>query len=231
MIPARNEAEFIIGAIASYLEQAYPADLLACIAVDNGSSDATAASIIRLADEHSQRSISLVYEGKEGVGWAKNAGAAAATQSILIFLDADSRMAPNLTLEVAREYRSGHLAGSIHVAADCGTWVDRAFFKVMEFGKVRFGIRAQMFYCDRALFESLGGFNPDFKLGEDTDFLKRAARALRSRGLPPVCHVTSSKIATSPRRMAAKHHLGMLIMFARWLLAFLRWAVRRGTET
>jgi glycosyltransferase involved in cell wall biosynthesis len=220
VIPARNEAAYVTRPLESVVGQNYPMEKLACIVVDNGSVDETALTVRDFASATSGPKITLVYEDTPGVGRAKNAGAALASASILLFLDADSRLGLTLTHEVAAKYLAGYRAGSIRVVADGGCWLDRAFFNIMEFGKTHFGIRAQMLYCERELFIRLGGFNTELHLGEDVDLLHRANRMLRSSGLPPVCHVSTAEIATSPRRLAANHHLGMASMFGRWLLAF-----------
>ena len=92
----------------------------------------------------------------------------------------------------------------------------------MEVGKVLFGIRSQMMYCDRELFFAVGGFDPHLRLAEDLDFLKRVRRRVHATGQGTVCHVRSSAIHTSPRRLRAlPYHLGIFPMFGRWLLAFM----------
>jgi glycosyltransferase involved in cell wall biosynthesis len=220
IIPARNEEAYIRGALESVDAQEYPPDSLERIVVDNASSDGTAPVVRAYVEEHQDLAIALVCDPLAGVARAKNAGAAQSKGEILLFLDADSRMAPDLARAVAHSHRAGNLVGSIRVVADGGSAIDRAFFQLMEFGKVRFGIRAQMLYCDRALFWELGGFDSTLHLGEDVDLLSRAGRLLSERELPAVCHITESEIMTSPRRLAAHHHLGLVRMFVRWLLAF-----------
>jgi glycosyltransferase involved in cell wall biosynthesis len=226
VIPARNEARFVLAAVDSALAQAYEGPV-ECIVADNGSTDGSADLVRRRAATGGGR-LKLIEEPRTGVSRAKNAGARAASGDVLIFLDADSRMAPGLARAVAVAYAAGSPVGSIRVLADGGSWVDRAFFRMMEFGKVRLGIRAQMLYCVAKLFHELNGFDEELLLGEDVDFLSRAAAHLRSERLPPVTHVTTGEILTSTRRLAKNHHLGMVLMFARWTLAFLSIGRRRA---
>lgn len=218
IIPAHNEEGYIQAAVQSVVDQTYPADRLECIVVDNASSDDTVSTALNFAGRHQTICLRIASEPRLGPGWAKNGGVEAAVGQILIFLDADSRMAPTLAAAVAGQYQAGNVVGSIRVAGD-GSWIDRGFFDLMELGKTRFGIRAQMLYCDRLLFQELGGFEGGLKLGEDVDFLDRARRHLRPKG-ERVIHVTSSHIVTSSRRLSADHHLGMVKTFGRWLLAF-----------
>jgi GT2 family glycosyltransferase len=157
----------------------------------------------------------LVDEPVPGLAAAKNRGAGYARGRWLIFLDADSRMVPDLVERVMARVRMGYPAGSIAVVADSGDWMDRGFFALMELGKRLFRIRAQMFYCSRDLFERVGRFDENLRLAEDSDLLSRLERA----GVP-ICYVAESWIATSPRRLhSLPLRLGMLTTFARWALA------------
>jgi glycosyltransferase involved in cell wall biosynthesis len=229
VIPARNEEALVGIAVASVAAQRYPPDRLECVVVDNGSTDDTSRVAREVAAWFPQLVLTLVEEPRAGTGHAKNRGAEVAGGEILLFLDADSRMHPDLTREVARHYEAGDLAGSIRVVGDSSDAVERGFFDLMEVGHVLFGIRGQMFYCDRALFRSLGGFDPGLQLAEDLEFLKRAGKYLRDHGGGNIGHVRRSVIWTSPRRLRRlPYHLGIVPMFARWALASMGiWRTRR----
>jgi glycosyltransferase involved in cell wall biosynthesis len=229
VIPARNEESYLEVALESVVGQDYPIERLDCVVVDNASGDGTAEVGRLFAQSHRELNLSILSEPVPGVGRAKNRGAEAATGDVVIFLDADSRMDAGLVEAVESCYRAGSPAGSIAIAADSKRPLDRAFFALMEFGKVRFGIRSQMMYCDRALFESLGGFRPDLHIAEDLEFLKRVKRRVHDSDDGRVCHVRAARIMTSARRLHARpFYLGMVSMFARWLLAFL--GIGRGRE-
>jgi glycosyltransferase involved in cell wall biosynthesis len=221
VIPARNEERYIRAALASVAAQTWPVALLEAVVVDNGSTDATREAVQAFMAGTPHLAVRLVDEPAHGVARAKNRGASVARGRWLIFLDADSRMAPDLVERVMLRSRQGHPAGSIRVVADSHDILDRAFFGLIEFGKVLFGLRAQMFYCERELFLRCGGFDEHLQLAEDLEFLARLQRA----GVP-VCHVTESWIATSPRRLHTRPcRLGMPAMLARWALA--RWGLGR----
>jgi glycosyltransferase involved in cell wall biosynthesis len=222
VIPARNEENFIVSAVASVAAQNYPLDSLECIVVDNGSTDNTASVAARFVYERSDLDIKVESEPIPGVGRAKNRGAAVARGEILMFMDADSRMDSGLTKDVAAAWKSGNPAGSIRIVADSRHPLDQGFFALMEVGKVLFGIRSQMMYCDNALFRNVGGFDAALHLAEDLEFLKRVQARVRETQTGRVCHVRTSAIRTSPRRLRTlPFHLGMIQMFARWTLAFL----------
>jgi glycosyltransferase involved in cell wall biosynthesis len=215
VIPARNEAGYIRGALASVAAQSWPLQQLECIVVDNGSIDSTADVVRSWTAAHRLPVVQLLREEVAGTARAKNRGARAARGSVLIFLDADSRMAPDLVERILARVRLGYPAGSIMVIADSDDWIDQAFFGLIEFGKRLFHIHAQMLYCARDLFLEVGGFQEDLRLAEDRDLLVRLERRK-----VPVCHVTDSWIATSPRRLhALPLRLGVLTTFVRWALA------------
>ncbi len=215
IIPARNEERYVAAALASVAAQTWPLEGMEVVVVDNGSTDATAAAVRAFMARERRLTVRLLCEPVAGVSRAKNRGARAAVGQWLIFLDADSRMAPHLVERVARWGQAGCPAATIRIVADTRDPLDRAFFGVMEFGKRLFGLRAQMFYCAREPFIRLGGFDETLALAEDCEFLDR----LRGADIP-VRHMTESWIATSPRRLhRGAWRLGMLSMFTRWALA------------
>ena len=85
VIPCYNQARFLEEAIASALAQTWPAPEV--VVVDDGSTDGSAA----VARRHAVR---LVAQENRGLSAARNAGLAASTGDVLIFLDADDRLRP-----------------------------------------------------------------------------------------------------------------------------------------
>ncbi|MBO9307769.1 MAG: glycosyltransferase [Thermomicrobium sp.] len=215
IIPARNEEAFVARALRSIARQAWPLERLEAIVVDNASSDGTAAVVLQVARELAPLRIVLVEERTPGRSRAKNRGAAVAQGTLLLFLDADSVMAATLASELVAHWHTGYPAGSIRVIAETTDRLDRWFFDLMELGKTLFRIRAHMLYCSRAWFERAGEFDEPFEIAEDRELLQR----LQRMGVP-VCHLTTSWIATSPRRLRRLPlRLGLVITFLRWLLA------------
>lgn len=221
VIPARNEAAHIEAALASVAAQTYPLDRLECVVVDNGSTDATAETARDFAARHPYLDVVVVTEPLPGVARAKNRGARCATGDILFFLDADSWMTPNLARDIDTRYHAGAPAGCIRVVADSDDPLERGFFNLMELGPVLFGVRSQMPYCASTLFHALGGFQEELHLAEDLDFLRRAREHLQRKKAGTVCHIRTSVVATSPRRLRTRpHHLALATVFVRWVLAF-----------
>jgi glycosyltransferase involved in cell wall biosynthesis len=221
IIPARNEEHYIARALASVVRQTWALGDIEVVVVDNGSADATAAMVRAFAERENRLHIQLLHEPIAGVARAKNCGAREAIGHWLLFLDADSRLAPDLIERVVQRGQEKCEAASIRIVADGRDLLDRAFFALLELGPRWFGLRAQMFYCSRDLFWQVGGFDETLLLAEDSDLLARLGR----NGVA-VDHLLESWIATSPRRLhRGPWRLGMLKMFARWALA--NWGIGR----
>ncbi|MBE3590588.1 MAG: glycosyltransferase [Firmicutes bacterium] len=219
VIPARNEAALVTRALESVRAQAAAlvgsGSAVEAVVVDNGSEDGTADAVLRFMEAHPDLAVRLVHEPQPGRSRAKNRGAQEARGEVLVFLDADSRAAPDLAAWVARRARLGAIAESVRVTADSTRPGERFFFDLLEFGKRHLGVRAQMFFCRREVFLALGGFREDLHLAEDKEFLERVEAA----GYP-VGHLDRSWIATSPRRLRRwPLGLGAIALLVRWGLA------------
>src|SRR5690348_11199510 len=100
VIPARNEERFIGTAIASVAAQTLPLDRLELIVVENGSNDSTAEVARRALTLAPALRAMVITQTTASIPAAKNRGAKAASAPIIIFLDADSRAAPELATRV-----------------------------------------------------------------------------------------------------------------------------------
>lgn len=127
VIPARNEAATIERALSSVLAQAWPLERLEVIVVDNGSHDRTAAVVRGFAQRHPELLVRLVREPRLGASRARNRGARCARGHVLLFLDADSRLAPTMVASVLAHLHRGESALSLRVVADSTDPIDRAF--------------------------------------------------------------------------------------------------------
>lgn len=219
VIPARNEAETMVQVLESVARQTLSAPVEAVVVV-NGSNDGTA-DAVRSFGSLCDRRVHLLVDPVAGVARARNRGAVVARGEVLVFLDGDSYAAPNLASCVLRRAGDGWPAGCIRLVPQDGDVVDRAYFRLMEFGKRRFSVRANMFYCRRDLYLASGGMDERLRVAEDLEYLSR----VQAEG-NLVAYVDETYIATSPRRLHSRPlHLGMVEMFTRWSLA--RWGIGR----
>jgi glycosyltransferase involved in cell wall biosynthesis len=214
VLPAHNEARLVGSALRSIAEQTFGRVQVEAIVVNNGSTDGTGAAVKVAEAELPGLAVRALHDPTRGIARAKNLGARDARGRYLVFLDADSRMTRGLLARIAARAAEGERGASIRVVADSRDTLDRAFFGLMDWGKRLFGIRANMFWMERGLFERLGGFDERLNQAEDLELLTRARHAGVVIG-----HIAHEQIATSPRRLhRGPLRLGMLAMFARWAL-------------
>jgi glycosyltransferase involved in cell wall biosynthesis len=104
IIPCYNYARFLPDAVASVLAQTLTDWEL--IVVDDGSTDATPTIARQLTAQHPDQRIRVFQQPNSGPAAARNTGAARASGTYLLFLDADDMLAPTLlerTVAILRE--------------------------------------------------------------------------------------------------------------------------------
>ena len=198
------------------------------IVVDNNSWDRTAA----VAREMSAR---VVREPNQGIGRARNTGARHVEGDVLVFIDADVVVPPNL-LEVI------HAAMSAPNCVGGAVDVDyRPQRRSMRFYLRAWWILARLTgmaqgatqFCRRCVFEQVGGYDEKAWIGEDVDFywsLKRFAKANDGT----VRFIRSPRVRASSRRFDKWPTWRILIwtnpvfmaMFRRWRKVWSGWYSR-----
>ncbi len=208
VVPARDAAAWLAGAIRSVLDQSLSAWRL--VVVDDGSADATAAVASGFADPR----IRLIRQAQLGVSVARNRGAAAALAAgarALLFLDADDWLAPDALARLAAA-----LAEAPHAVAASGGFVPvtedgapagRA--RRAESGDVLARLLTRNLFANggqvlvrRSAALQVGGFRPELRFAEDWEYWVRLAalgRFVAVRGRAAVLFV---------RRRAAGAYLG-----------------------
>jgi rSAM/selenodomain-associated transferase 2 len=173
------------------------------IVVDGGSTDSSAELAGPLADQ--------VLRTQRGRAAQMNAGAAAATGDVLLFLHLDSRLplqAGQLISAAMRDERTGW--GHFDIAIEGR----HAMFNVigacmnLRSRMTRVATGDQAIFVRRALFGTVGGY-PQIALMEDIALCK----ALRRHGPPAVI---AGKVTTSGRRWE-KHGVVRTIVLMWWL--------------
>ena len=104
VIPSYNQARFLPAAIASVLSQRHPD--LACLVVNDGSTDDTSAVASRLG-------VGLLEQPNKGLSEARNAGLAAARSDFIVFLDADDELLPGALAAAARALAADPRAAAV----------------------------------------------------------------------------------------------------------------------
>jgi rSAM/selenodomain-associated transferase 2 len=188
IIPAFNEAEQLPGTLASIAAQGVALEI---IVVDAHSTDATA-SISQGFGAH------LLESGRRQRGAQMNAGARAAHGEVLLFLHADTRLAPGslANLETALAQRIV-LGGGFARRYDIPSPLLRGTCALAELRTRCFGwfLGDQAMFVRRSVFQQLGGFR-EWDSFEDLDFSRRLARAGRVVTLRPPVVSAARRFAT-----------------------------------
>lgn len=181
VIPTRDRGDMVQEAVASVLAQTLPAAEI--IVVDDGSRDHTAATLRALYP-----GLHLLQLDGRGPGAARNAGVAAASTEIILFLDSDDLWLPDHAQRLLAA-----LAGRYAVAYGPTrnlNLVDGGEFAIPAPGEAKTGdcFEALLRWCflvpsavavQRRAFTDCGGFGMEFP-GEDWAFFSQAG------GPPPL---------------------------------------------
>lgn len=171
--PFFNADPFLGEAIESVLAQSYaPLELLL---VDDGSSDGSPMTAARAATEHENiRLLRLAHN--QGPAFARNFAVREAVGEFVTFLDADDAMVPDrLAFQV--EYLSTHSEADVVIGladyvvepgVDPPPWFDRPGSRLQN---------PMTMLATRAVFDLVGLFDPTYRVGEDTEWMFRAASA------------------------------------------------------
>ena len=186
VVPALDEADGIAATLVPL--QPLRAAGHEVVVVDGGSADATLAIARPLAD--------LAFAATRGRAAQMNAGAAAATGDVLMFLHADTRLPDDaIGLVTARLREQRRRWGRFDVAIEGRSRALSAVAATMNLRSRLTGIATgdQTLFVERPLFEAAGGF-PRQPLMEDVEFSRR----LKRTGGRPLC--LRAKVVTSGRR-------------------------------
>lgn len=166
ILPVHNGLRFIREALACLGAQTRRPDEI--VVVDDGSTDQTA-ELVRQAPEFPL--VTYLYQEQQGPAAARNAGLAAARGEALAFLDADDVLCPG-HLQRAHECLSANPGVGIFQGLIVRMrWSENGFQP--EQGPYQF-VNLGSMVMRREVFEKVGGFAPELRENEDTDWLMRA---------------------------------------------------------
>lgn len=205
VVAARNEASRIEACLRALLAQDLPRDTFEVVVVDNASTDGTGAR----AAAHDVR---VVREPRVGIAHARNAGVEAARAELIAFVDADS--VPD------RRWLAELLVGAEDGAVGC--WVGEIAPLETRSLIARYvherGLISQRWLLTRtpqaaatgsiayrrAVFTTIGGFDPALARGEDSDLFWRMVKSGRFRvryhPRAVVAHAHPTRVAALARR-------------------------------
>jgi len=177
IIPARNEESYIGGCLESIKAAArhFEGEVEVIVSL-NRCSDKTE----EIARRHGA---AIVNEDSKNLARIRNRGAEAATGDVIVTIDADSRMTPNMLQEICRRLKTGRcIGGGVTILPErisLGILVSALL--MLPYGIVH-RISAGLFWCFRSDFRAIGGFNDSLITLEDVDFAKRLKAYGKLRG-------------------------------------------------
>jgi glycosyltransferase involved in cell wall biosynthesis len=198
IIPAYNEAVELPSTLSSIL-RAMEAVFLEgeCIVVDNNSTDSTAAVARSHGADH------VVQEPVNQIARARNAGAAKASGRFLIFIDADTRIQPELLVEALHRLEETPCVG--------GGSVIKFESEVSTLGRIGIGLwehiskftriaAGSFIFCRSEAFEAVGGYDESLYASEEVRFSRLIKKWGRSNDLDFVI-LDEAPALTSARKL------------------------------
>lgn len=206
IVPAHDEAR-LLGATLDALDAtiatlALPAEVLV---VDDASTDATGA----IARAHGARVLRVDHRH---IAATRNAGAAAARGTRLVFVDADTLVSARVVAAAMAALDAGAAGGGAAVllpdaAPRHARWMARLFVWVFRAARIAPGC---FLFCTREAFAATGGFDEGFYAGEDVAMSRALARVGRFVILREAVHTSARKLHT----FSAFEHLRLMLRFA-----------------
>ncbi len=204
VIPFLDEEEELPATLARLARELSAHAGFEVVAVDGGSRDASRAVLAGMPWVR-------VLEAPRGRAGQLNAGAAAATGDMLLFLHADCLLPRDATAAIRNACANGARWGRFDITIGGRPWVLKVVAAMMNLRSRATGIATgdQGMFVERALFERVGGF-ASIPLMEDIAL----SRSLKRAAGRPAC--LRSRIVTSGRRWEA--HGPWRTIFTMWWL-------------
>ncbi|TMA58639.1 MAG: glycosyltransferase [Deltaproteobacteria bacterium] len=203
VIPAHDEERYV-GRTLATLRAATPFEVLV---VANACRD-------RTADVARAAGAAVLRTSVRGVSHARNLGARASRGELLLFLDADTTLAPGALDAIAAAVPARADYGTCRIRSDRTTLAATLTTTLLAWGHRLAGTSLGVLFCARSLFDRSGGFDEDLHAGEDNDLNARFHRAGARR-----IYLGGINAYTSMRRF---ERLGYARVHLAWLGGYFR---------
>ncbi len=143
----------------------------------------------------------------------RNEGAKIAEGSIFLFMDADNIYLPeNFFENILREFRKRNLGVASFPIEPDGKKIDRIFYGIYNnfVNLTQIPLASNSVLVKKEIFEKIAGFDEEIRIGEDHDFVQRAAR------LGKFGFIKTEPVLTSARRL---ENDGRLKTYLKYILA------------
>ncbi len=188
IVPAWNEEAHLAATLSRIREAAQSlSEPFEVVVADDGSTDRTPELAVQLADR-------TVHVNHRQIAATRNAGARVAQGDLLVFVDADTTVNPELLRAVVQAIRQGAVGGGCLARLDepVPFWGRVTAFELNAYCrlfKVAYGC---FLFCTREAFEAAGGFDTSLYITEEVA-LSRALRRLGYFAILPQRVVTSGR--------------------------------------
>ncbi|MGX1931246.1 TIGR04283 family arsenosugar biosynthesis glycosyltransferase [Flagellimonas sp. 2504JD4-2] len=201
IIPVLNEEGFIGQVIQHLKETSDPSNIKEIICVDGGSHDKTM--------EVSMAYGTTVLQSKKGRARQMNFGARHAQGEILYFLHADTFTPKNFDSTILNAIDQGHESGCFRMQFDTKNPILRFFAWLSRINHTLCRGGDQSLFIKRKLFETNKGFNEDYLIYEDTEFITRLYQQTKFKVLPEAV-ITSARKYREKGWVKIQFHFGMI---------------------
>ena len=197
IIPAYNEGKWLDNTLAAVEKAMEVQDMEGeIIVVDNNSTDHTAL----IARKHNAH---VVFEPVNQISRARNRGASAAQGRYLIFLDADTWLAPALLRTALENLSKNRCCGGgcvVKMDTAMGNFARKAL-NIWNWFSLTFGIAAGCFiYCLKEGFEAVDGFSEKVYASEEIWFSRKLQTWGKKQGMD-FRIIPTPPITTSSRKL------------------------------
>ncbi|MFN4217990.1 MAG: glycosyltransferase family 2 protein [Candidatus Bipolaricaulia bacterium] len=187
-IPAHNEEQYIVHCLDSLARQEFAGELEIVVCL-NLCTDKTE-EIVRGFAQRSPWPVKIVFEGRKGVGWARQTACLATSGEIIASADADAIYHSDWAARIARAFSEDPklvvLYGPVRLRGFGAFW---GFFHPILNDAITHGGRlfgwhnviGSNFAMRREAFFAVGGFNTSLKALEDHEIVRRLRRLGRVR--------------------------------------------------
>lgn len=175
IIPTYNRGNYIGLTIQSFLDQNYNSGKVEIIVSDNNSTDNTKQVVLKLAEKHSR--IKYLFEGRQGVHYARNTAAKVSSHELLYYTDDDMIADKNLLSEIVKVFEFDNSVGTVtgrvlpHWEVTPPKWIVKHCYNYLlslHDPEIRFQISKEpgfLYSCHQAIrrdvFFKAEGFNPE----------------------------------------------------------------------
>ncbi len=212
IIPVLNEEDYILKVLESIALNATSNQIKEILVVDGGSTDQT----VKVARGKGVQ----VITGPKGRAKQMNLGAKIATGQLLYFLHVDSLPPYAFDAKIIDSHLEGFKAGSFQLRFDTSSTFLRFFAWCTKINRPICRGGDQSLFVAKRLFEELGGFNENYVIYEDNEFIGRLYKKTSFK-------VINDFVLTSARRYLK---IGMIRLQYHFAIIHLKHYLGKGPE-